>query len=77
MLNDAIAKGAVVDIIVKYGLITLIKQTMDLCEQVDKVDLKCPIDQGKIILHKSVDLPSVIPPVSSPALGRRRKMGIR
>ncbi|TGZ79721.1 phosphatidylinositol transfer protein [Ascodesmis nigricans] len=62
VLSDVITKGAYVDVVVKYGLITLIKQTMDLCEQVDKVDMECPIKDGKVIIHKSVDLPAVIPP---------------
>lgn len=47
---------------VKYGLITIIKQTADLCETVKNVDLKCPIEKGETSLTKDVDLPKQIPP---------------
>ena len=46
----------------KYGLITIIKQTADLCDTVKNVDLKCPIDDGETELTKEVDLPKQIPP---------------
>jgi len=47
---------------VKYGLITLINQETDLCDQVKNVDLKCPLKEGPLKLTKSVNLPSQIPP---------------
>jgi ML domain len=54
--------GAYVVLQVKYGLITLVKQTMDLCDQVKNVDLDCPIE-GDVTITKDVDLPREIPPV--------------
>ncbi|KAJ5925192.1 Phosphatidylglycerol/phosphatidylinositol transfer protein [Penicillium verhagenii] len=60
-LGQKIEKGAYVNLVVKYGIITLITQTADLCEQLDNVDLSCPLD-GKLDLTKTVDLPSQIPP---------------
>ena len=48
---------------VKYGFITLIRQTADLCDQLGNVDLKCPLEKGDMILTKKVDLPKQIPPV--------------
>lgn len=48
---------------VKYGLITLVKQTLDLCEQLEKIDMKCPLEKGDMLLTKEVDLPSFIPKV--------------
>jgi len=62
VLHDVVSQGAYVDIVVKYGMITLIKKTFDLCENAGQVDLECPVDQGKLILEKSVDLPAAIPP---------------
>lgn len=47
---------------VKYGVITLIKQTVDLCEQVKNVDLECPLE-GEMKFVKEVELPREIPPV--------------
>lgn len=48
---------------VKYGLITLINQERDLCDTIDKADLKCPLEKGEMSLTKDVDLPREIPPV--------------
>lgn len=62
-LTEAIEEGAKVHIQVKYGLITLINQETDLCEQVGQVDLECPLKKGELELTKDVDLPREIPPV--------------
>jgi len=62
-LTQPIAKGAYVNLQVKYNnIITLIKQTVDLCDQVKNVDLDCPLDKGLLTITKDVDLPSQIPP---------------
>ncbi|KAJ5232654.1 3-ketoacyl-CoA thiolase peroxisomal [Penicillium chermesinum] len=61
-LGQKIEKGAYVNLEVKYGLITLVKQTADLCDQVTNVDLKCPLNAGKLTLTKQVKLPQQIPP---------------
>lgn len=50
---------------VKYGYIRLIHQKVDLCENAGQVELKCPIEKGDIKLEKQVELPKVIPPVST------------
>lgn len=47
---------------VKYGLITIVKQTADLCNTVKEVDLECPIKKGDMTLTKEVELPKQIPP---------------
>ena len=36
---------------------------MDLCEKVEEVDLKCPLEAGKLTITKDVELPAQIPPV--------------
>ncbi|ERS98931.1 phosphatidylinositol/phosphatidylglycerol transfer protein [Sporothrix schenckii 1099-18] len=61
-VSQTISKGAYVNLQVKYGLIRLISTTADLCEQIENVDLKCPIEKGLISITKSVDLPREIPP---------------
>ncbi|GLI82129.1 phosphatidylglycerol/phosphatidylinositol transfer protein [Penicillium ochrochloron] len=60
--HETITKGAIVNVEVKWGVITLVKQTMDLCEQIENVDLKCPLEKGQMVLTKQVDLPKQIPP---------------
>ncbi|KAH6631594.1 ML domain-containing protein [Chaetomium tenue] len=61
-VQNTIDEGAYVVIVVKYGYIQLLKTTSDLCEQLGNVDLKCPIEPGKLKITKSVDMPKMIPP---------------
>ncbi|KAJ5133317.1 hypothetical protein N7476_003454 [Penicillium atrosanguineum] len=61
-LNERIEKGATVSLEVKWGLITLIKQTVDLCKELENVDMECPLEKGEMSLTKQVDLPKQIPP---------------
>lgn len=63
--TQEVVEGAYVVLEIKYGLITLIHQQADLCKQIDnldKTDVKCPLD-GVKLLTKEVKLPSTIPPV--------------
>ncbi|KXS98866.1 hypothetical protein AC578_10837 [Pseudocercospora eumusae] len=62
VLADDVEDGAQVHLTVKYGLITIIRQTANLCDTVKNVDLECPIKKGDIKLTKDVDLPKEIPP---------------
>ena len=57
-----IEEGAYVNLSVKWGLISLIKTTTDLCEQLKEVDEECPIIGTKVI-RKEVELPKQVPPV--------------
>ncbi|KAI1386335.1 phosphatidylinositol/phosphatidylglycerol transfer protein [Hypoxylon trugodes] len=59
---ETIQDGAKVNLVVKYGLIRLISTTADLCEQVENVDLKCPIEKGVLSLTKAVEIPKEVPP---------------
>lgn len=61
-LNERIEKGATVSLEVKWGLITLISQTVDLCDELKNVDMECPLEKGAMVLTKQVDLPKQIPP---------------
>jgi hypothetical protein len=63
-VKEKIEKGAKMHLQVKYGLITLINQEVDLCEQSDKVNIECPVDKGTLTVVKDVELPKEIPPVS-------------
>jgi len=62
VVHKDIGVGAYVVLQVKYGLITLIRQTVDLCEQVKNVELECPLKAGELTITKDVDLPNEIPP---------------
>jgi len=49
-------------VVVKYGIITLISKTFDICDNADKMDEKCPLEKGVWSVSKRVDLPNQIPP---------------
>nr|POE54440.1 phosphatidylglycerol/phosphatidylinositol transfer protein [Quercus suber] len=62
-LAEKVEEGAQIHLSVKYGVITIIRQTVDLCDNADKVDLKCPLPKGEeTTLKKDVSLPKEIPP---------------
>lgn len=67
-VKQDIEKGAYVLLQVKYGLIRLISTKADLCEQIENVDLECPIEKGDLTVTKSVKLPAEIPPVCASLL---------
>ncbi|KAK5075467.1 Phosphatidylglycerol/phosphatidylinositol transfer protein [Lithohypha guttulata] len=60
--NQEIEDGASVYLQVKYGLITLIKQDADMCEQLPKIDIECPIKKGYMEIYKEVNIPRQVPP---------------
>jgi hypothetical protein len=63
-LSQDVDDGAKVRLQVKYGLIRIINQEADLCDNLKNVDLECPLKKGPMTLTKDVDLPNEIPPVS-------------
>lgn len=63
LLSERVEKGAKAHLSVKYGLIKILTQEVDLCEQSKEVDEECPIQKGDLTLSKKVELPVEIPPV--------------
>ncbi|ORZ32717.1 MD-2-related lipid-recognition domain-containing protein, partial [Catenaria anguillulae PL171] len=62
-LRRTIDRPATVHVLVKLGrFIQLLKQDLDLCNEVGRVDLTCPLQQGPIVIDKKFDLPNEIPP---------------
>ncbi|KAI4870008.1 phosphatidylinositol/phosphatidylglycerol transfer protein [Hypoxylon rubiginosum] len=59
---ETITTGAIVNLVVKYGLIRLISTQADLCEQIGNVDLECPIEKGVLSITKAVEIPKEVPP---------------
>lgn len=62
ILSQDIEDGAYVDVDVRYGFIRLLHQTFDLCEEITKVDLECPIKKGPQEIKKKVEIPAEVPP---------------
>ena len=51
---------------VKYGLVRIIYQKEDLCDQLkNNVDQDCPVGPGPVKFTKEVDIPAQVPPVNS------------
>lgn len=61
-ISQDIKQGAYVDVDVRYGFIKLIHQTYDLCDEIEKVDLTCPIKKGIQKIEKTVEIPNEVPP---------------
>ncbi|EEQ91301.1 phosphatidylglycerol/phosphatidylinositol transfer protein [Blastomyces dermatitidis ER-3] len=60
--HKQVDEGSKVQIQVKYGLIRLVNQEADLCDEIKNVDLECPLEKGNTSFTKKVDLPKEIPP---------------
>ena len=58
--------GAYVEVVVKYGVITLLRQNLDLCEQMKNIDEECPLKEGPMSVKKDVEIPKEVPPVRFP-----------
>ncbi|KAG5421097.1 NPC2 [Candida metapsilosis] len=61
-VDKTITDGAYVEVDVRYGFIKLIHQTYDLCKEITKVNLECPIEKGKQVITKEVEIPEEVPP---------------
>ncbi|ODV79890.1 uncharacterized protein CANTADRAFT_21167 [Suhomyces tanzawaensis NRRL Y-17324] len=62
VLSQDVEDGAYVEVDVRYGFIKLVHQTFDLCEEITKVDLECPIKKGPQTIKKTVEIPNEVPP---------------
>ncbi|ORZ08168.1 ML domain-domain-containing protein [Absidia repens] len=60
-LKETVTDGAYVFVTVKYGYVQLLKKKFDLCDEIDKIDEKCPLEKGPLVLSKDVKLPKAIP----------------
>ncbi|EER36215.1 phosphatidylglycerol/phosphatidylinositol transfer protein precursor [Candida tropicalis MYA-3404] len=61
-VDQTIEDGAYVEVEVRYGFIKLIHQTYELCDEITKVDLECPIKKGEHVISKVVEIPEEVPP---------------
>ncbi|CCE83905.1 Piso0_004502 [Millerozyma farinosa CBS 7064] len=61
-LSKDIVDGAYAEVDVRYGFIKLLHETYDVCEEITKVDLECPIESGKQVITKTVEIPYEVPP---------------
>jgi len=61
-LNKDVEVGAYVKLQVRFNkYITILKTTVDLCEQVKSADKECPLEKGLIKVAKEFTMPEEIP----------------
>jgi len=56
-LTKQVAEGSTADVRVRYGVITIIDDTFDICSLAPV----CPVDPQKVHVDVTVDVPSIIP----------------
>ncbi|KAL1916959.1 uncharacterized protein VTP21DRAFT_5156 [Calcarisporiella thermophila] len=61
-LKETVNRGAYIDLTVKYGLIKLLQQKLDLCDEVEKIGMQCPLSEGEHDVEHTETLPREIPP---------------
>jgi hypothetical protein len=59
-LSETVPNGTQIEVVVKYGVIQMIKKKFDFCEQVQEIDEKCPVAPGEKVFNKVVALPKEI-----------------
>lgn len=64
-LSKDIENGAYVKLHITFGPITILKTTVDLCEQIKSADKECPIQKGPADAKKDFKMPQEIPNVSN------------
>lgn len=60
-LSEDITKGSKVQVSIKYGFVTLIDSSYDLCDLVGKYGTVCPVPGGAFNVEKSVEIPGIAP----------------
>jgi len=60
---EIIEEGAYADVLVKLGLVKLLKKRFDVCEEArnNNVSVQCPVDKGTYTVVHTVPLPREIP----------------
>ena len=60
-LSKDIEAGAHAFVQVKFGMLTLIKQKADLCDQLSNLNMTCPIEKGPMNITREADIPEQVP----------------
>ena len=61
---DEEVTGGSIKVAVKYGIIPIYSSTFELCGEVPKVDLTCPLSKGNHTIDLKETIPSEVPDVS-------------
>ncbi|KAI9318435.1 ML domain-containing protein [Dichotomocladium elegans] len=63
VLHERVDAGAKAHVIVKMGVVQLLRRTFDLCDEAEKNDMEvqCPVENGYVKIAKTVTLPKEVP----------------
>jgi hypothetical protein len=61
LLKQTVPEGRI-DVLVKMGVVQILKRSFDLCEEIQRVDMQCPLQQGNVTLVRDVEIPGEVPP---------------
>ncbi|KAI8637055.1 ML domain-containing protein [Parasitella parasitica] len=64
-VKETVVSGASAKVIVKIGVVQLLRKTFDICDELhkheDDVALQCPIEKGDLTVTQKITLPKEIP----------------
>ena len=52
----------------KYGEISILDETLDLCDLVTQINKQCPLEKGILIIANKRTIPDYIPAVSQTSI---------
>jgi len=61
-LSEPVVNGTTVDVLVKMGVVQILKKTFDVCEEIQKVDRSCPVPEGEVKFERDIEIPNEVPP---------------
>ncbi|RKP01890.1 hypothetical protein CXG81DRAFT_4508, partial [Caulochytrium protostelioides] len=62
VLSKDVVDGATAHLQVRLGLIRLVNQQLDVCEEVKKIGEQCPFKKGPLHIEATVEIPWQVPP---------------
>ncbi len=62
-VEEEVTDGSIA-IKLKYGILTVLSKTVDLCDAAKEAKLMCPINAGSLTFSTSATIPSIAPGVS-------------
>jgi len=61
LLDEDVVAGASLEIVVKVVVFEIFKHTFDLCDELPRFGLHCPVKKGLVELNSKVQMPAILP----------------
>lgn len=65
MITEEQVTGGSIALKLKWGIITVVHETLDLCKTAEQAGLSCPIAAGTQTVSGSAQIPGIAPGVST------------